>query len=103
MGPLMLLQIPICAESFITNRTRIAKFLRCMRLHVSFQIGFDVRLLANGAHFRPRLELNFDVFVRVGQAHVSRQAILVNELFSAVWATFWFVLVYLLVPFQFGL
>lgn len=99
--PSVLLQVPVGAENLIAYRTGESHPLVGVRFHVTLHAGLNVRLIANCAHFGCRFKLH--ILFRMGQADVSGQTVLVNELFPTEGTAFWLVFVNLPVPLHFGL
>lgn len=99
--PSVLFQVPVGAENLVAYGTRECHPLIGVRFHVTLHASLNVRLIANCAHFCGRLE--FHVLFRMGQADVSGQTVLVDELFPAEGTTFWLVFMNFPVPLHFGL
>lgn len=98
--PSVLLQVPVGAENLVAYRTGESHPLIGVRFHVTLHASLNVRLIANCAHFCCRFK--FHILFRMGQADVSGQTVLVNELLSTEGTTFWLVFVNFLVPLHFG-
>lgn len=68
--PSVLFQVPVGAEHFIAYRAGESHpFVSVVRFHVTLHAGFDVWLIAKGAHFGCRFK--FHVLFRVRQTYVS--------------------------------
>lgn len=99
--PVVLLQIPFCAELLAADGARILLVAHLMGGHVRLDARRQIRRVADRAVHG--LALGENVLVGVRKPDVSREGVSMRESFAAVRAWLGLVLVRLLMPLQLGL
>lgn len=101
VGPVVLFQIPLCAELLAADGTRVLLVAHLMGGHMRLDARRQISRVADRAVHG--LALGEDILIGVGKPNVSSERVAVRESLTAIRAWFGLILVSLLMPLKLGL